>query len=171
MATIQDIADRLGVSKGTVSKAINNAPDISETLRKTVLDTAVEMGYTRLRRLKNDAKRFCILIENMEYEEPHQFGYDFVIGFRQMAEPAGYVVNVVPVTFQLQKKSPMMFLCSRMIMQALLSWAFLSTIPGWRILKQATLQPFFMTTIFPPIPILPLSELTIMREWLLPCLI
>ena len=83
MATIQDIADRLGVSKGTVSKAINNAPDISETLRKTVLDTAVEMGYTRLRRQKNDAKRFCILIENMEYEEPHQFGYDFVIGFRQ----------------------------------------------------------------------------------------
>ena len=57
MATIQDIADRLGISKGTVSKAINNAPDISETLRKTVLDTAVEMGYTRLRRLKNDAKR------------------------------------------------------------------------------------------------------------------
>mgnify|MGYP000712303384 CR=1 FL=1 len=55
MATIQDIADRLGVSKGTVSKAINNAPDISETLRKTVLDTAVEMGYTRLRRQKNDA--------------------------------------------------------------------------------------------------------------------
>lgn len=52
MATIQDIADRLGVSKGTVSKAINNAPDISETLRKTVLDTAVEMGYTRLRRQK-----------------------------------------------------------------------------------------------------------------------
>ena len=106
MATIQDIADRLGVSKGTVSKAINNAPDISETLRKTVLDTAVEMGYTRLRRQKNDAKRFCILIENMEYEEPHQFGYDFVIGFRQMAEPAGYVANVVPVTAKLQKKTP-----------------------------------------------------------------
>lgn len=106
MATIQDIADRLGVSKGTVSKAINNAPDISETLRKTILDTAVEMGYTRMRRQKNDAKRFCIIIENMEYEEPHQFGYEFVIGFRQMAEPAGYVVNVIPMTEQLQKKTP-----------------------------------------------------------------
>ena len=55
MATIQDIADKLGVSKGTVSKAINNAPDISETLRKTILDTAVEMGYSRLRRQKNEA--------------------------------------------------------------------------------------------------------------------
>lgn len=106
MATIQDIADKLGVSKGTVSKAINNAPDISETLRKTILDTAVEMGYTRLRRQKNDAKRFCIIIENMEYEEPHQFGYDFIIGFRQMAEPAGYIVHAIPMTKDLQKKIP-----------------------------------------------------------------
>lgn len=41
----------------------------------------------------------------MEYEEPHQFGYDFVIGFRQMAEPAGYVANVVPVTANFRKNS------------------------------------------------------------------
>ena len=104
MATIQDIADKLGVSKGT--KAINNAPDISETLRKTILDTAVEMGYSRLRRQKNEAKKFCIIIENMEYEEPHQFGYDFIIGFRQMAEPAGFVVDVIETTIQIQKKTP-----------------------------------------------------------------
>ena len=26
MTTIQDIADKLGISKGTVSKALNNAP-------------------------------------------------------------------------------------------------------------------------------------------------
>lgn len=106
MATIQDIADKLGVSKGTVSKAINNAPDISETLQKTILDTAVEMGYSRLRRQKNEAKKFCIIIENMEYEEPHQFGYDFIIGFRQMAEPAGFVVDVIEMTEQIQKKIP-----------------------------------------------------------------
>lgn len=106
MATIQDIADKLGVSKGTVSKALNNAPDISETLRKTILDTAVEMGYQRLRRQKSNAKKFCIIIENMEYEQPHQFGYDFIIGFRQMAEPAGYVVDVVPMNDRVQKKTP-----------------------------------------------------------------
>lgn len=106
MATIQDIADKLGVSKGTVSKALNNAPDISETLRKTILDTAVEMGYRRLRRQKSDAKKFCIIIENMEYEQPHQFGYDFIIGFRQMAEPAGYAVDVVPMNDRIQKKTP-----------------------------------------------------------------
>lgn len=106
MATIQDIANKLGVSKGTVSKAINNAPDISETLRKTILDTAVEMGYTKLRRQKGTAPKLCVLIENMEYEEPHQFGYDFIIGFRQMAEPAGFAVEVIPVTVSFQKKTP-----------------------------------------------------------------
>ena len=37
MATLQDIANRLNISKGTVSKALNGAPDISETLQKTVL--------------------------------------------------------------------------------------------------------------------------------------
>lgn len=105
MATLQDIADKLGISKGTVSKAINNAPDVSETLRKTILDTAVEMRYSKLRRQKSDAKKFCIIIENIEYEEPHQFGYDFIIGFRQMSEPAGFLVDVVPMTKQQQKKT------------------------------------------------------------------
>ncbi len=106
MATIQDIADKLGVSKSTVSKAINNAPDISETLRKNILNTAVEMGYTKLRRSKGTAPKLCVIIKNMEYEEPHQFGYDFIIGFRQMAEPAGFKVDVIPVTDTLQKKTP-----------------------------------------------------------------
>ena len=105
MATLQDIADKLGISKGTVSKAINNAHDVSETLRKTILDTAVEMRYSKLRRQKSDAKKFCIIIENIEYEEPHQFGYDFIIGFRQMSEPAGFLVDVVPMTKQQQKKT------------------------------------------------------------------
>ena len=45
MATIKDIATRLGVSVSTVSKGLNGASDISEELRQMVLDTAVEMGY------------------------------------------------------------------------------------------------------------------------------
>lgn len=38
MTTIQDIADKMGISKSAVSKALNNAPDISENLRKQVLE-------------------------------------------------------------------------------------------------------------------------------------
>ena len=57
MTTIADIGKKLGVSKSTVSKALNNAPDISETLRKTIVETAVEMGYSKLRQNKKEAKK------------------------------------------------------------------------------------------------------------------
>lgn len=102
MTTIQDIADKLGISKGTVSKALNGATDISETLQKTVLETAVELGYTKLRR-PGGVRRLCILIGNMEYAQPHDLGYEIILGFRQMAEPAGYSVDILPVTEQFQK--------------------------------------------------------------------
>ncbi len=45
MATINDIAARLGISKSTVSKGLNNATDISEEMKKRILATAVELGY------------------------------------------------------------------------------------------------------------------------------
>ena len=44
-ATIQDIASELGVSRNTVSKAINNAGGIAEATRERVLQKAIEMGY------------------------------------------------------------------------------------------------------------------------------
>lgn len=101
MARIEDIAKKLKVSKGTVSKALNGAPDVSETLRKAVLETAVELGYSRSMH-KKGAKTLCLFIENMTYTEPGDFGYDIVTGFRKAAEPAGFVVRVVPLTEQLQ---------------------------------------------------------------------
>ena len=106
MVTIADIADKLGISKGTVSKALSDAPDISETLRKTILETAVEMGYTKLRRKRNVSKKVCVLIYNMEYTSPGHFGYDIIMGFRQMAESAGLTVDVIPITKSLQKTTP-----------------------------------------------------------------
>ncbi|MBR2807610.1 MAG: LacI family DNA-binding transcriptional regulator [Oscillospiraceae bacterium] len=43
--TIQDIADELGISRNTVSKAINNTDGLAEGTRKRILEKAVEMGY------------------------------------------------------------------------------------------------------------------------------
>ena len=54
MATIKDIANRLGISVSTVSKGLNGANDISEELRQMVLDTAVEMGYTTKKMKKEE---------------------------------------------------------------------------------------------------------------------
>lgn len=43
--TIQDIADELGVSRNTVSKAINNTGVLADATREKVLKKAIEMGY------------------------------------------------------------------------------------------------------------------------------
>ena len=45
--TIYDIAKRLHVTPATVSYALNNVSKVSEEMRKKILDTAREMGYTR----------------------------------------------------------------------------------------------------------------------------
>lgn len=45
--TMQDIADRLGITKVSVSKALNNQPGIGTELRGKILQTAKEMNYSR----------------------------------------------------------------------------------------------------------------------------
>lgn len=106
MATIKDIAARLGVSVSTVSKGLNGASDISEELRQMVLDTAVEMGYATKKSKKPENRKLAIFIENMDYEASNQFGYDIVLGFRQNAFRHNWDVTVIPITpsFQLYEK-------------------------------------------------------------------
>ena len=103
MATMDDIAKRLGVSKGTVSKAFSGAGDVSEAMRRAVLETAVELGYTRTPR-SCQPTRLCVFIANMSYEHPNDFGWDLVTGFRKLAEPDGCLVELVPLTQELQRQ-------------------------------------------------------------------
>ena len=102
MATIKDIADKLGVSVSTVSKGLNGAKDISAQLRQQVLETAVELGYTGRKTAKKNLKKLCIFIENMDYESASQFGYDIVLGFRQAAYKEQWEVFVQPISHEFQ---------------------------------------------------------------------
>ena len=101
-ATLDDIAQELGISKGTVSKALNGAKDVSRKMQQAVLEKAVELGYSRLNR-STAAPRIAIFIINMQWSKPEDFGYDIVMGFRQAAEPAGYHVSIVPLDSNLQR--------------------------------------------------------------------
>lgn len=59
--TIQDIADALGVSRNTVSKAINNTGGLADATRERILQKAAEMGYKQfsyinaLRNVRSDS--------------------------------------------------------------------------------------------------------------------
>ena len=103
MATLDDIARELGISKSTVSKALSGAKDVSKAMRQTVLEKAVEMGYSRGNR-STQMPRIAVFITNMEYEKPEDFGYDLVVGFRKAAEPSGFQVELIPLDQQMQNK-------------------------------------------------------------------
>ena len=45
-ATIKTIADKLGISKNSVAKALHGLPGVSDKLRSKVNALADELGYT-----------------------------------------------------------------------------------------------------------------------------
>ena len=45
MVTITDIANACGVSRATVSKALNGAADVSAETAKKIRETAASLGY------------------------------------------------------------------------------------------------------------------------------
>ncbi|MDF1495797.1 LacI family DNA-binding transcriptional regulator [Caproiciproducens sp. CPB-2] len=102
MATIKDIAEKLGIAVSTVSKGLNGANDISEEMRQLVLDTAVEMGYASKKVQKLGKRKVCILVENMEYENIDQFGYEIVVGFKLSAARHHCDVTVIPTNLNMQ---------------------------------------------------------------------
>lgn len=104
MATMKDIADRLGISLSTVSKGLNGGQDISDSLRQTILDTAVEMGYQNRKAKRQDRRRIAVFIENMDYEDADDFGYEIVLGFRKASFRENWGVSVIPLTRDLQRR-------------------------------------------------------------------
>ena len=104
MATIKDIATKLGIAVSTVSKGLNGASDISDDMRQLVLDTAVEMGYASKKMKSNITRKVCIFVENMDYENIDEFGYDIIVGFKRSAARRHWEVDVIPANLNLQSK-------------------------------------------------------------------
>lgn len=102
MATIKDIAERLGIAVSTVSKGLNGASDISADMRQLVLDTAVEMEYVSKKMKSRNSRKVCILIENMDYENIDQFGYEIIMGFKLSAARRHWEVSVIPSDLNMQ---------------------------------------------------------------------
>lgn len=96
--TIKEIADRMGVSISTISKGLNGAMDISEDLRQKILDTAIEMGYQTKKMRKEGNKKLAVFVQHIKYSDPEDFGYDLILGFKQMAGRDKWNVKVITVS-------------------------------------------------------------------------
>jgi len=106
MATIKDIAQKLGVSVSTVSKGLNGAKDISEDLRQQVLATAIELGYKKKSTYNKETRKLVIFIENMDYETNGDFGHEIVSGFEESALKDDWAVDIYSVDHNFQVSHP-----------------------------------------------------------------
>lgn len=98
MPTIKDIANELNVSVGTVSKGLNGGADISDDLRKKILDTAVRMGYEKKKTQNSPSLKFAVFIENIAYIYPEDFGYNIILGFKQASYYQNWQIDIITLT-------------------------------------------------------------------------
>lgn len=71
--TMQDIADRLGITKVSVSKALNGQPGVSAQTRERIIETAAQMGYTVKSKENGQPKRFAMLVARRFFLETDGF--------------------------------------------------------------------------------------------------
>jgi LacI family transcriptional regulator len=90
--TIREIAATLGLSVSTVSKALNNASDVSAATRNRVNNYAKSVGFSLQR--NTDSKRICVLFENMDSQSNSQVGYPVLTGFQRAANVYHYEVVI-----------------------------------------------------------------------------
>jgi len=95
--TIRDIAKKLNLSIGAVSRALDGYPDISEETRQRVAQAALEMGYVpnqaarHLRRQKADAIGYVLPADTGRFADP--FFSEFIAGLGDQA--ASYQLDLV----------------------------------------------------------------------------
>ncbi len=100
--TIREIAQKLDLSIGAVSHAMNGYPDISEETRQRVLQMAAEMGYVpnraarQLRRKKADAVGFILPSSTPRFADP--FFNEFVAGLgdETARHPFDLLISIAP---------------------------------------------------------------------------
>ncbi len=94
VATIRDVASRAKVAVGTVSRVVNNHPDVDEQLRSRVLRVAEELNYRPNARGRNLAKNSSALVSfilsNRDFLHP--FHSHVLQGVQEFCEKAGYFV-------------------------------------------------------------------------------
>ena len=104
MATIKDIANKLGISPSTVSKGLNGAHDISDEMRSRVLDAAIELGYASKKIKSRKNLNLCILINEIELPKldagdvlcvynTGAYNYSMASNYNRVERPAMVLVN------------------------------------------------------------------------------
>lgn len=97
--TISDVARTAGVSVSTVSRILNNKPDVSKDTRKRVEAVIRELGFTphaQAQRLAAGRSRTIALL--FPTAELNLMSEEFILGAAKAASEASYVFNLMTST-------------------------------------------------------------------------
>lgn len=92
--TINDVAERAGVSKSLVSLVMRDAPNVSDERRAAVLKAADELGYRPNRVARSLVQRRSNIIGVMISDFHNEFFIEILDGIEDAAEQAGYKILV-----------------------------------------------------------------------------
>lgn len=100
MVSIKNIAVKCGVSIATVSKALNDHKDVSESTKQLVRETAKEMGYlpnANARALKTNRtyNLGVIFVEKAQSGLTHNYFASVLNGFKNQVESRGYDITFI----------------------------------------------------------------------------
>lgn len=97
--TIQDIADSLGLSRNTISKALNNHYSIPDETRNKVIQKAIEMNYKQfalfeqeVTAAKKSGGNIALLTANMPNNS--HFGTSLLSGLEQKISSEGFNLSI-----------------------------------------------------------------------------
>ncbi|MCI1208916.1 MAG: LacI family DNA-binding transcriptional regulator [Treponema sp.] len=101
--TIQDIADELGLSRTTVSKAINNTGSVTEITRKKIFRKAAELGYKQFSLLNVDeivgitSQTYEIAVFSHIFLGSGHFSFSLLNTFQEKINKLGYRLTMYTV--------------------------------------------------------------------------
>ncbi|AJE48885.1 LacI family transcriptional regulator [Celeribacter indicus] len=96
--TISDLSQALSLTKGTISRALNGYPDISEATRIRVIRAAQAMGYRPLSHAQairtGRSQSLALVIHLAEPDAYRPFLAEFLAGLTQAASAEGWTITI-----------------------------------------------------------------------------
>ena len=95
--TMQMIADKLGVTKVSVSKALNNQPGISDKLRTEINKAALELGYNKHMIHKRASNNFAFVVPKRFFLENENFYTTIYYYLNKQCQKTGQILSNIVV--------------------------------------------------------------------------
>lgn len=101
--TIEDISRHTGLSRGTVSRALNNRPDISEQTKRRVLEACNQLKYVPSHAARSLAtgRRYAVAVLVRDLRDAFDAG--FVRGVLSRAQAEHYAVHITELSLERER--------------------------------------------------------------------